>query len=344
MKHPIRTAITAVVIGAAACPAMAQEPADTRAVWHQQVADGYAALQAETEALVSQTLSYCGSPADAQRQALERQWRQAFEAWQAVRWVDFGPVEQGNRAWQFQFWPDPKNLIGRKASLLLQTPDADIGKAVAEGGVAVQGFPMAEYLIFDSRLNQGDQALPAPATCRALRAVAAFAADNSAALVNEWQVFEAAYTANELYLDSTVRAGMTALDILAERRLAAPMGFRGNDRRSVYLADAWRSEYSLAAVRASLEGLRQQFLPGLRQRLMQADETALADRIARAFDDALARLDAMPVAMRPLLDDDEAFGQLQGLYVTISQLQQLVNGQAATALGVIRGFNSSDGD
>ena len=47
--------------------------------------------------------------------------------------------------------------------------------------------------------------------------------------------------------------------------------------------------------------------------------------------------------MAPLLANDR-FGELQGLYADLSQLTSLVNDQAGTALGVVRGFNSSDGD
>ena len=49
-------------------------------------------------------------------------------------------------------------------------------------------------------------------------------------------------------------------------------------------------------------------------------------------------------AMATLMESDERFRILQGLFVDVSQLSTLVNDEAAVALGVVRGFNSSDGD
>jgi len=44
------------------------------------------------------------------------------------------------------------------------------------------------------------------------------------------------------------------------------------------------------------------------------------------------------------MDSDDRNRVLQGLYVDVSQLSTLINDEAAVALGVVRGFNSSDGD
>jgi predicted lipoprotein len=322
-------------------PLLAEAPA--KSLWHQSIQEGYQRLADTTLALAESTDQYCRAPDTAGRAQAEDHWRSAFEAWQAVRWVDFGPVERNNRAWQFQFWPDPKNLVGRKARVLLQSAGADLDEAVARGGVAVQGFPMAEYLLFDQRFNGSAQALPARPACQVLRAVTRFTASNAAALRNDWQAFAPHYLSEAAYTDTTIRAAMAALDILVERRVAGPMGLRGNGKRSVYAADAWRSGHSLAAIRASVAGLQSQFLPGLSQQLDRAGKPALAKDIGAGFADTLARLETLPDAMGPSLEG-EGFAELQGLYIDLSQLQQAVNRKAAAALGVVRGFNSSDGD
>jgi predicted lipoprotein len=44
------------------------------------------------------------------------------------------------------------------------------------------------------------------------------------------------------------------------------------------------------------------------------------------------------------LDDAEAFRGLQSLYLIISQLRHLLGNEIAAELGLVRGFNSSDGD
>lgn len=321
----------------------------TRAAWHQDISRGYQALARDSETLLLQAKAYCQQPSTEARSTLARRslesaWKQGLGAWQQVRFVNFGPIETNNRAWQFQFWPDPKNLIARKADLLLKGDTAVSAETVGQAGVAVQGFPMLEYLLFDTHFNTGDHALPAKASCQLLVQVAAHVVDNSQQLVADWSEFKPHYLATGNYTHATIRAAMTALEVAEERRLATPMGLRGNGKRSVYAADAWRSGSSLASIGASVDGLQTYFLPGLEKLLIAQGNSDLAERINRQFGEVLEHFPAMDLALAPLLEDDNAFRSLQGLYVDLSQLATLVNGEAATSLGVIRGFNSSDGD
>ncbi len=318
-----------------------------RALWHQEIEAGYQNLVEQSRAFAEQTDNWCQQPAAESaksRASVEQAWLDSFRAWQAVRFVDFGPIETDNRAWQFQFWPDPKNLIARKARYLLTSDEAPTAQTIDESGVAVQGFPMAEYLLFDEQLNNTDRALPADRTCQVLKLVAGNIADNSAEQLQDWQALEPAYVGNEQYRDTSIRAGMAALEILEERRLAQPMGLRGTGKRSVYTADAWRSGQSLDSIEATVRGLQQHFLPGLTLLLERSNQPELAARIEQQFAEVLANYPALRTPMAPLLADNREFARLQGLYVDISQLTTLVTDQAAVALGVIRGFNSSDGD
>ena len=312
--------------------------------WHQGILAGYQSLAAEAGDLSVAAVDYCSAPEQAARDTLEQAWLDTFLAWQRVRFVDFGPVENDNLAWQFQFWPDPKNLIARKASYLLNSEDPISGEVIAESGVAVQGFPMLEYLLYDEPLNASDNALPAEKTCGLLRAVAGHIETNSQQLSDQWQAFREDYLATEQYRDTTIRAGMAALEILEDRRLAQPMGLRGNGKRSVYAADAWRSGRSLKTIEATIHGLEQSFLPGLTQLLKESEQPQLGPRIENQFKDVLEHFPELHRPMTELLSNDDAFSLLQGFYVDVSQLTTLINDQAAVELGVIRGFNSSDGD
>ena len=333
--------VAALTISTAAA---ANTDTQARVLWHQDIAAGYQDLAEQARAFAEQTDSWCQEPAAGNRDSVDQLWLDSFRAWQAVRFSDFGPIETDNRAWQFQFWPDPKNLVARKARYLLTSDQAPTAGTIADSGVAVQGFPMAEYLLFDEQLNRTDRALPAERTCQVLALVAGHIADNSAQQLQDWQAFEDAYVANEQYRDTTIRAGMAALEILEERRMAQPMGLRGTGKRSVYTADAWRSGQSLAAIEATVRGLQEHFLPGLTLLLERSNQPELAGRIEQQFVEVLENFPEMRTPMAPLLANDEAFARLQGLYVDISQLTTLVNDQAAVTLGVVRGFNSSDGD
>lgn len=322
------------------------EPAEqnARALWHENIAVGYQALATSAQALSDTATRYCDVPSEHTRQSLESQWREAFSNWQAVRFVDFGPIELDSRAWQLQFWPDPKNLVGTKARQLLSA-DAPINRQrVTDSGVAAEGFPMLEYLLFDTPFNQAAQALPGVRSCALLQATATVVKDNATDLSADWQALAEHYQATDSYTATTVRSAMTALDILVQKRLGEPMGLGSSQRRLVYAGDAWRSGQSLAAAEASLSGLQRYFLPGLIRELELADQRGIANDLTDQFQATLARFDALPDDLASVLEDDQRYARLQNLYISVQQLEQTLALQAAVALGIRQGFNSSDGD
>ncbi|MGO1749871.1 MAG: imelysin family protein [Marinobacter sp.] len=330
----------------AASPLMAADTnsAKYRAQWHSDIRTGYQNLASQGQALADQTEIYCQAPSAEELEQTKQAWLDAFLAWQKVRFVDFGPVEQENRAWQLQFWPDPKNLVARKATYLLKGEAAINPEKINESGVAVQGFPMVEYLLYDQAFSEGSRALPADRSCQLLVSVSNHIAENGEALANDWGNFKSSYVNNEQYTDTTIRAAMAGLELLEERRLATPMGLRGNGQRSVYRADAWRSGASLTAANATVQGLEQQFLPAFSKLLKDRGYADLARRIEEQAGEIQTKFPELDRPMAPLLSDDSEFGILQSLYVHVSQLTALVNDRAAVELGVVRGFNSSDGD
>ena len=343
--QPIIRFLCVVSLSAPISVALAETP-DQQAMtqWYEGIQTGYQLFAEESQALADTAKRYCADPSDQGHEELETAWLDAFLAWQRVRFVDFGPVETDNRVWQFQFWPDPKNLIARKAKNLLKSEEPITAELIDQSGVAVQGFPMLEYLLFDPKVAQGKMALPAPKTCTLFTAVADHAAGNSETLSTDWQAFRSQYLENAQYRDTTIRAGMSGLEILEERRLAQPMGLRGNGKRTPYITDAWRSGNSLRTVEATVSGLRQYFLPGLITLLENTDDKDLADRIDEQFDEVLDNFPAAFVPTTEAMQNDDQFRLLQNLYVDVSQLATQVNDQAAVTLGVVRGFNSSDGD
>ena len=344
MRRLLTLTLFAALTTNAASAANGPAGVQARALWHSGIQAGYDALAERARTFATAAGDYCAAPNPDHRAQAEQAWREAFVAWQAVRFVDFGPIETDNRAWQFQFWPDPKNLVARKARYLLSAGEPVSAAHLDQAGVAAQGFPMAEYLLFDDRFGDSDQALPAATGCRLLGAVAGRIADNSQQLALDWRALRADYLATEAYHETTLRAGMTALAVLEERRLARPMGLAGNGKRSVYGADAWRSGTSLAAIGATVQGVRAYYWPGLAHLLTEAGADALMARIEAQFQAVLAHYPALDQPLAPLLADDPAFARVQGLYVNVAQLVTLINDQAGSRLGVTRGFNASDGD
>lgn len=316
-----------------------------RAAWHAQIGHGYQQLADRTQLLASKADAYCAAPNDAALAEVKESWTGAFAAWQAVRFVDFGPIEQNTRAWKFQFWPDPKNLTASKASYWLKPERESVTAAdLARDSVAIQGFPAVEYLLFDPQVTDGEGALPADLSCRLLTAISHNLENNAAELSNDWGQLEERYLQVADYDNGTLTAAMHALEITADWRIAAPLGARGNGKPNPYLADAWRSGESLIMIKASLQGLADYFVPGLNALMAENDALPLAEDFSAQLNKTLAHFDALPADITPLLQSDAGIASLNALLADVRTTGQLLTGPIAAKLSVVRGFNSSDGD
>lgn len=313
--------------------------ADTpREQWHAQLTESYAALAASTSTLHDRAKQQCLPTEPTSVATLQGDWLTAFLAWQQVRFIDFGPIEQNSMAWQFQFWPDSKNLVARQVDGWLKDQRPISTQAIAAESVAVKGFPAMEYLLFD------EKALASPRACELLQAISAQVSLNATSLAEQWAAFKPHYLAESVYDVTTISAATHALEILRDARLAAPMGLQGKKRRNPYLADAWRSGQSLTAMKASLEGLQRDFLPGFATLMHAQEHDELLQQFEQALAASLARLQPLPADMTASLDNDQGYRDLQLLFVDIDRLTTLLDGPIASELGIIKGFNSSDGD
>lgn len=337
----VRGLACAVLILPAVVSAQDESP---RKQWQQGIAAGYSDLATTAQALAKTTRSYCESPSDKGRASVVDGWRAAYAAWQAVRYVDFGPIEQNSRSWQLQFWPDAKNLIARKADYWLGKDSPVTPEQVESDSVALQGFPAMEYLLFDEQPAKRGHALPEAQACSLAIAITGHIQTTAQSLSDDWKAFAPHYVENDQYTATTVKAALNGVEIIQDKRLAAPMGLRGNGSRNGYLADAWRSGESLSTIEASIRGLQTSFLPGAVTLLKQNDQSKLAARLSRQFERTLKEFDTLPSALAPSLKTDDGYRQLQGLFIEVSQLDQIIGNNVAPALGITRGFNSSDGD
>ncbi|NYS60069.1 imelysin family protein [Vreelandella salicampi] len=339
-QHLGRFGLAAILLATAPLVA-ASEQAPARDRWHEAIGEGYSQLATETQALATHASNYCETSSSESRATLEASWLDAYQSWQRVRFVNFGPIEQQSRAWQIQFWPDRKNLVGRKVENWLKADTSPSIEAIANDSVAIQGFPAMEYLLFDERLSEPG-ALAEPKACDLLLAISTHLAATTQALQHDWQTFGEHYRDTQSYTAATLEAGFQTLDTLETKRLAQPIGLAGS-AANAYLAEAWRSERSIKLIAASLVGLDDIFLPGLRTLLNDAGQQRLADTFAEALDDARRQANQMGAGLAPALEDPDAFADLQRLYINVGQLNRLSR-EVVTALGLTRGFNSSDGD
>lgn len=341
--------VSADTFSADASDAVPAEDSSPRAVWHQHIGTLYQQLADASERLDEQAAALCdieSTSSSSSKKQLADSWLDAYRAWQAVRFVDFGPIELDSRAWQLQFWPDDKNLVGTRMAARLRQDAPITADSIATAGVAEKGFPALEYLLYDEAMAA--DSLEEPVACRLTQAIAAHLVDITTQLSEDWQAFGPHYLATDSYNDATVHGAMQLLDTLEDKRLGKPLGMMGSPANT-YRAEAWRSDATVTLVEASLAGLEEGFMPGLRA-LFAAEGKAdgasaeLLDAFDAQLTHTLAQAGDMEGGIASGLENTSSQQQLGSLYLNVAQLRELLNRQIATDLDIVRGFNSSDGD
>lgn len=324
-----------------AAPAAAQEggieaPEDfsglVESALTQGVRPAFAGFAAAAGALEKAAAAHCsgtlGDPAAAQ--AAKAAYAAAYDAWMDAENYRFGPAEEASAALKVNFWPDPKNAVGRFLTQLRAAPPADQASPafVAGQSAAVQGFPALERLYS----GEGD---PCPLSA----AIAGNLADFAGTLFVAWEDPDQGWAAlmrapgpeNPVYQspDEAIAAFYRALDqgleILIERRLA-----RALDRPR--LAEAWRSARSVANMRAQIAGLHRLYAAAFARFSNPA--------LSALWREAEAALAALPEPGDGTLPEAEG----KAAQEKVRSLRQALRTRLVPALGIGLGFNSLDGD
>ncbi|WP_062268420.1 imelysin family protein [Endozoicomonas arenosclerae] len=325
-----------------ACSQKESEESARKEIYLSQfiVAD-YAAMQRSAVALNHTAERFCSSPVEENYLSLRQGWRQAMSAWQSVEAVSQLYLEENMEGWRFQFWPDKKNLTGRKIEALLKK---SVSSDLREESVIVQGLSALEYLLFDptngQRILLGEEN-----RCRLLKVVSNTLVLNAGDLKDRWQANGAFY--NE-YFSSEPEKQVTvpvlvlnSLDVLSSRlirEVGLPMG---KQKVNHYLAESWRSKQSLENIQQSLTtGLKmtQFVLTGSLSGQERAIWQGLAEDIAQFNQD----MEPLPASI-PGLVEEQGRDRLVALHRDLSELRGGVR-KASVALKIPLGFNTNDGD
>lgn len=281
---------------------------------------------------------------------------QAQLAWAGLQPLLIGPMGEGNRAWQVQFWPDKKNLVGRQVTALLKNKPELTRADLESASVVVQGLSAYEYILYDQAVDLSDSQTKAR-YCPLLQAIGEHQQQLGSDILQAWQGKEGMQAQlgsfpNERYAESAeaiadiLRVQVTALDGL-KKKLGAPLGRQTKGYPQPFQAEAWRSDATLDSMDAAIAGAEQlwQGRPdkGLKH-LIPSDQADLASRIDAAYATTRQQLAGFDQSFSTLLADDNGRQQLDTLYRNIDALHRLHQGELAKALGVQIGFNAHDGD
>ena len=349
-----RTPVTAVLLGLAlsACSPADPQQQTSSALASGVVLPAYQHWAAANQQLAASNQAFCQGSADltAARQAFSA----AQSTWSALQPLLVGPLAEGNRAWQVQFWPDKKNLVARQVESLVQSKPQLTPADLDTASVVVQGLTANEYLLFDPSV---DLSQPASKSryCPLLGAIGAHQQTLSAAIVSEWQAADGTLAQlqkqpNARYADAKeaitelLRVQVTGLEGL-KKRLGTPLGRQTKGQPQPYQAEAWRSNASLSNLLASLNSAQRVWQgannDGMRRLL---DDDKLAGQIDRAYADSQQQLSALQQPLSTLLASDNGRAQLNALYDSLNTLHRLHETDLAKALGIQLGFNANDGD
>lgn len=286
--------------------------------------------------------------------------RQAFasaqSAWAAVQPAAFGPLAEGNRAWQVQFWPDKKNLVARQVEVLINSKPELTPADLDKSSVVVQGLTAYEYLLFDPAIDLNVDEQKAR-YCPLIVAIGQHQQVLAADVLSQWQAKDgmaallkdfpnARYVEAPEAVAELLRTQVSAIDGL-KKKLGTPLGRQSKGQPQPYQAEAWRSNASLTNLAASVASAERIWLGAEQdgiQALLGSDQDALKQRINAAYSDTRQRLAAAQRPLGELLSDDAGRAEVNALYDSLNVLHRLHESELAKTLGIQLGFNAHDGD
>lgn len=352
IRSPLTLALLSLTL--AACSPADPQQSVSSALTNGVLLPAYSTWTEANRQLASSGQAFC---ADQQNLSDARQaFLTAQSAWASLQPLLIGPLAEGNRAWQVQFWPDKKNLVARQVEALLKkspelTP-ADLDKS----SVVVQGLTAYEYLVYDAAIDLGNAEQKAR-YCPLLVAIGQHQQALATDVLDRWQAKDGMAAQlqafpNERYAEPAeavaelLRTQVNALDGL-KKKLGTPLGRQSKGQPQPYQAEAWRSKASLANLAAGLASAERIWRGAEQdgvQALLSSDQAALQQRIDTAYSDTRQRLAALQRPLGELLADPAGRSELNALYDSLNALHRLHETELAKALSIQMGFNSHDGD
>ncbi|MGF1682368.1 imelysin family protein [Photobacterium minamisatsumaniensis] len=336
MKQTLRLAVLAIVttiIGG--CQSDAET---TPKVIHQQhtvAAETFSEAANELSASVNRV---CRNYSNAALIDAQQAWQRAMQHWMFFQGREKGSENALALSWDIQFWPDKKNTTGRKLTQLLEQDVQWTATLLSEQSVAVQGLGAAEWFLFEH-----SELLKQPKGCELAIAVGQRITQNAIQLEAAWQSNPWQQLTPQLALVEYLGALSNQLDY-SMKKLTRPLGKPGFPKP--YQAESWRSGTSLANLKFSVEAMQQLYIAegkGLDALLRSKEHFSTADRIALRFQTLLDSWPTEP-SMGEMLTTREGYRSLLKISNSLEYIQIALQDDVAPELGIVVGFNATDGD
>lgn len=270
----------------------------------------------------------------------QQAWKNTMTAWVPFQGETIGPINQLDLAWSMQFWPDKKNITGRKIKAIQADDSAITAAAIQQSSVAVRGLGALELLLFEQGLNREN--------CSLSQAIAANIMLNSERLQQAWQQPKLSYNAatvrSEVTLNAEDIAWISELShqlSFANKKFFMPLG--KGEHIKPFQAESWRSQTSMAQLQTSFTSLQQLYLSGINALLISKGHAKLAGEIEQTFAEMLANWPTEP-SMVKLLKSDQGLAKLYRMRIDVEKLAYLIQEVLPVKLKFVIGFNATDGD
>ncbi|MGC4024689.1 MAG: imelysin family protein [Mesorhizobium sp.] len=300
----------------------------------------------------------CKSPDEKALENARATLRQALIAWGEIEIVRIGPVTEENRQDRILHWPDRKG-IGLKqvqAALANEDPTASDAARLAQKSVAMQGLGALEYLLSgtgaDDKAAWGDTY-----RCRYAQAIAGNLSAMAETIAKEWDApdgfaatWENPSPENTLYRDDAelltdlLDIFVQGTEMVRDVRLNGFFGVNPDDDK-IKQAIYWRSNGTVDALTANIDGMSKLFKASHLGDLATGDEAYLGGSISAQFsnaEDTLSNLDGKP--LEDILSDEKLRQKLSFFRVLTSSLSEMFGTRLSGALKLTAGFSSLDGD
>lgn len=291
---------------------------------------------AQTKQLNTTFNDYCQSSASLEE--LQSQWHSTMASWMALQGQERGPEQALAQSWNVQFWPDKKNTTGRKMVALAKQNKAWTPEEIAQQSVTVQGLGAIEWLLYDkaSDLNSAQ-------TCDTGVSISRNLANNAQSISAAWQQNPWKALDEKAWLTEYIALLSNQLEY-SMKKLSRPLANFGHPRP--YFAESWRSQTSMKNLAENIQAMEALYFAqgnGLDALLRARGESSLADRVKQQF--AMTR-ETWPAeqSLFDMLQTKQGYQRAYAQYNKLEQLKYLIHEEVAVELGVVIGFNATDGD
>ncbi|BFM06300.1 imelysin family protein [Halioxenophilus aromaticivorans] len=282
--------------------------------------------------------------------ASQSQWQNTMSAWQKAKTVRFGPVVDERIDWEFQFWPDKKNLVAKKMQPFLKQAEPITDEQMSKSSVVLHGLSAMEYLLFDPSIV--DSANP-ERLCESVQWIGQAIAKNAKTLDSAWALLQPDFTAPsetsdqftsiEIAVAKVLDSYLVTLEEFANRKIGDAIGTEQAPRANPYFLESWRSQHSWQNIAANISAVNELFTQGgFSQYLTELGFTELEQQLQSALDVMNTAADAItPPLFSTLEQQTEALRQVQQ---SANDLRYILQNDITEVLNLPVGFNDQDGD